>query len=221
MDTTQPLIFLRNPVSAATHLVWFVGALFITLLLWRLTRGDRLRRWSVLTFGLSMCLLYAASGTYHAIRCNPGLLQYFRLIDHSAVYVLIAGTYTPVFAVVLRGRLRVLLLSLVWLLAGLGIAAKWSLTAPPHPVTVGFFIALGWIGLVPIVSLIRAIGLIGMGWALAGGLLYTTGAIFDVVNWPVIIPRVVGAHEVVHVMDMGATLIHVYFVVRFVLPVGR
>src|SRR6516225_9838355 len=129
-------------------------------------------------FGLSMVLLYGASGAYHAV---PGedllLIKYLRLLDHSAIYVLIAGTYTPVFAVLLRGRLRIILLSLVWGLAAVGIAAKWLLPWPPYELTVALYIAMGWIVLIPIWQLIRAVGVHGMLWALLGGLLYTFGGV--------------------------------------------
>src|SRR5690242_111613 len=92
---------LRNPVSAATHLFWAVVAVFVTALFWRLTRGDRARRWSIMTFGVSMCLLYTASGVYHSLRCGERALNFFRLVDHSMIYVLIAGTYTPIIVILL------------------------------------------------------------------------------------------------------------------------
>jgi hemolysin III len=209
---------LRDPVSAATHLFWCVPAFFFTALLLRLARGDRLRWWSVACFGASMCLLYAASGTYHALRVTPRVLEFFRLLDHSAIYVLIAGTYTPVFAVLLRGPLRAWLLGLVWGLALVGIACKWLLPIPVYSITVGLYLALGYIGVIPMVQLVRAVGLRGMAWGVAGGLLYSVGAVFDVVGWPVFYPGVFGTHEVEHVLDMGGTLIHVVFIVRYVLP---
>src|SRR5262249_52338932 len=157
--------------------------------LWRLARGDRLRQWSVGCFGLSMVLLYGASGLYHAVIADEPVLRYFRLADHSAIYVLIAGTATPVFAVLLKGRQRLWLLGLVWGLAVLGIACKWLLAAPPYSVPVGLYVAVGWIGLVPVYQLIQAIGLRGTAWGLIGGLLYTAGGVCDAVGWPVLLPH--------------------------------
>ena len=220
-DEIVSFIF-RNPVSASTHLLWCLLAVYITGLLWRLSRGDRIRQLSTGAFGLSMVLLYGASGAYHAV---PGedllLVKYLRLLDHSAIYVLIAGTYTPVFAVLLRGRLRIILLSLVWGLAAVGIAAKWLLPWPPYELTVALYIAMGWIVLIPIWQLIRAVGVHGMLWALLGGLLYTFGGVCDAACWPVLLPGVIGYHEVLHLLDMGGTLVHVFFVFRYVLPFGR
>lgn len=216
-DETISLIF-RNPVSAGTHLLWCIFGMYITALLWRLGRGDRLRQLSTGIFGLSMVLLYGASGLYHAVLGPERLLFYLRRLDHSAIYVLIAGTYTPVFAVLLRGRLRIVLLSWVWGLAGVGILAKWLLPWPPYWLTVALYITMGWMVLLPIVPLIRAVGVQAMLWALLGGVLYTFGGVCDAAKWPILLPGIIGHHEVLHVADMGGTLIHVFFVVRYVLP---
>jgi hemolysin III len=212
----------RNPVSAGTHLLWCVLGLFITAFLWRLCRGDRLRQLSTGMFGLSMVLLYGASGVYHAVpRETPRLVEYLRLFDHSAIYVLIAGTYTPVFAVLLRGRWRIVLLSVVWGLAGVGIAAKWLLPWPPYGLTVALYILMGCVGIFSIWQLIGAVGVRGMAWGLLGGLFYIFGGVCDAISWPILLPGVIGYHEVLHLADMGGTLIHVFFIIRYVLPFQR
>ncbi len=210
---------LRNPVSAATHLLWCLWAVYATALLWRLARGDRRRQLAVGCFGLSMVLLYAASGTYHAVPAAASrLVEYLRRLDHSMIYVLIAGTHTPVFAVLLRGRLRIVCLIAIWALAAIGVACKWLLPWPPYWAAVALYIAMGWFCVLTIVPLVRAIGLRGMGMALAGGILYMAGGICDACHWPVLLPGVFGPHEVLHVFDMGGTLVHVFFVARYILP---
>lgn len=211
----------RNPVSAGTHLLWCLLSMYITALLWKLSRGDRLRQLSTGIFGLSMVLLYGASAAYHAVLGPERLLFYLRKLDHSAIYVLIAGTYTPIVAVLLKGRLRIFLLSLVWGLAGAGILAKWLLPWPPYQLTVALYIIMGWIGLLPIVPLIRAVGVWAMLWGLLGGVLYTFGGVCDAAKWPILWPGIIGYHEILHVADMGGTLVHVFFVVRYVLPFQR
>ncbi len=209
---------LRNPISAGTHLFWALVAIYVTALFWRLTRGDRLRRWSVMTFGVSMCLLFTASGVYHALRVNPPTLEFFRLLDHSMIYVLIAGSYTPVLAVLLQGWQRTGLLILVWSLAVIGIVCKWVLTAPPYEVTVGLYVGMGWLALIPIPQMIKAVGLRGVLWTLLGGILYTLGGVCDAVGWPTLVSWLIGPHEVLHLLDMLASLIHVYFIIQYVLP---
>ena len=219
-DEIVSFIF-RDPVSAVTHLLWCMLGMYITALLWRLSRGDWLRQWSTGVFGLSVVLLYGASGVYHAVPGRAPLLPYLQKLDHSAIYVLIAGTYTPVFAVLLRGRLRIVLLSLLWGVASVGIAAKWLLPRPPYWLTVSLYIGMGWIGMLSIWQLIRAVGVRAMLWGLLGGLLYTLGGVCDVVKWPVLLPGIIGSHEVMHLADMGGTLVHVFFVVRYILPFQR
>ncbi len=219
-DDIVSFIF-RNPVSAGTHLMWCVLGVYITGLFWRLSRGDRLRQWSTGVFGLSMVLLYGASGLYHAVPGQEPLLPYLQKLDHSAIYVLIAGTYTPICAVLLRGRLGIALLSLVWSLAGAGILAKWLLPWPKYGLTVGLYIFMGWLGLLPARQLIRAVGVRATLWGLLGGVLYTFGGVCDAAKWPILLPGVIGYHEVLHLADMGGTLVHVFFVVRYVLPFQR
>ncbi len=209
---------LRNPVSASTHLLWSIWGAYLTAIFWRLARGDRLRQHSLAIFGASICILYGASGIYHAVQVEERLLSIFRRLDHSAIYVLIAGTYTPVFAVFLSGRWRVAMLSIMWALAAIGIACKWLVSDPPYPMTVGLYVALGWVGVLPIGHLIRRFGWEAMGLGVAGGLLYTAGGVIDALRWPVVIPGVFGWHEMLHVLDMGGTLAHVAFVFRYVLP---
>jgi hemolysin III len=209
---------LRNPVSATTHLLWFGLAVFLTAVFWKLTQGSRLRRWSTLTFGVSMCLLYGASGLYHSLRVNQKTLEFFRLLDHSMIYVLIAGTFTPICAMLLHGRQRISLLVLIWGLAVIGIACKWLFAAPPYPVTVAMYIGMGWIGVIPMRQLFQALGPRGMAWVLLGGILYTAGGVCDAVKWPLLWPGLFGPHEVLHVCDMAATVVHVYVLLCFILP---
>src|SRR5437764_14133762 len=95
---------LRDPISSLTHFVAFFWAILATRILWRMADGNRRRQLAVSCFGISMILLYFASALYHAVLVPPEQLQYFRLLDLSAIYLLIAGTYTPAFLVLLRPR---------------------------------------------------------------------------------------------------------------------
>jgi hemolysin III len=214
---------LRDPVSALTHLSAGLVAAYAALLLWRLAGGDRTKRLSLACFGTCMVLLYAVSGTYHAIPLpkTSHTVEVFRRLDHSAIYLLIAGTYTPVFAVLLRGRLRAGLLAVVWLLAAAGVVAKWLLPIAADGLTIGLYLGLGWLVVVPLPALVRAVGVRGMAWGAAGGLCYTAGALFELARWPVLIPGLVGWHEILHVWVMAGTALHVLFMVRYVVPFRR
>jgi hemolysin III len=212
-----PFLGLRDPVSSGTHFAACLWAIFGTLILWRLTRGDRSKQLSLACFGLSMIALYAASATYHALQLTPEQLAFFQRLDHSAIYILIAGSYTPVFAVLIRQRARKLLyLGCIWGLAALGIACKWLFCGAPYWLTVSLYIGMGWLAVVPIIDLVRAVGVRGLLWALYGGLSYTIGGIADLVEWPVIYPGVFGYHEFFHLLAMGGTFCHFVFMVRHV-----
>jgi hemolysin III len=223
MEVPLSPLTVREPVSSLTHLVASLFGVYVTLLFWRLTRGDRTKRLSLACFGVSMVVLYAASGLYHAVDLpdgSPGL-EVFRRLDHSAIYLLIAGTYTPVFAVVLTGRRRAFFLALVWLLAGTGTATKWLFPLTSFAVTAGLYLALGVAGLLPVVELTRAAGPRGLAWGLTGGLFYTVGAVLELARWPVILPGVVAWHEVFHLLDMAGTGTHVAMMLLYVVPYRR
>ena len=207
-------------MSCLTHLFGFLGAVYFTALFWRLGAADRCRRLSVGCFGASMCLLYAASSAYHGVLSPPHLIDVLRRLDHSAIYVLIAGTYTPIFAVLLRGRQRVLLLLMMWGVAAVGVACKWLLPWGAYGMGVGMYVGMGTLGLVSVASLLQALGARALALTLFGGACYTAGGVCDALGWPLLAPGF-GSHEVLHVCDLFGSLIHVVVVVRYVLPFER
>jgi hemolysin III len=211
-------IQLRDPVASLTHLFGFVAALYFTALFWRLGHGNRGRQLGVVCFGLSMCLLYGASSSYHAVLGPPGLINFLRRLDHSAIYVLIAGTYTPIYVALLRGRLRVGMLVLMWSLAAVGIVCKWALPFGAYRITVTLYVLMGWTGLASVISLVRAAGWRPIALGVLGGVFYTIGAVCDALKWPVIYPGVVRPHEVLHIFDLFGTFVHVVFIIRYVVP---
>lgn len=222
MELPVPWMPLRDPVSSLTHFAACAFAVYAALLLCRLAQGDRTKVLSLACFGASMVVLYAASSLYHAVplpRDSP-TVEVLRRLDHSAIYLLIAGTYTPVLAVLLRGRQRVALLATVWLMAVAGVMAKWLLPAPPEWLGVGLYLAMGWLAVVPVRALVRAVGLRGMAWAVAGGLFYTAGAACELAKWPVLVPGLFGSHELFHVCDMAGTALHAVFMALCVVPHG-
>ncbi len=208
---------LRDPVASASHFLMAGLAVVATLFLVRLAAG-RARRLSVLVFGLCMIALYSASGVYHALRLPPADLRVYQRIDMSAVYLMIAGTCTPVAGILLRGRFRTILLTGVWVLALLGIASLWALPKPDHAVLVGIYLGMGWLGMAGVWHYWRANGWRGIRWALGGGLFYTVGAAVELARCPVLVPGVVRSHELVHFCDMAGTACHIVFVLKYVLP---
>jgi hemolysin III len=219
MDVT-PMLRLREPVSSLTHLATAVFAIYVTLLFMRLTAGDARKRRAMMVYGLSMVILYTASGVYHAM---PGhhddpTVCVFRRIDVSAIFVLIAGSFTPIIAVLLAGRQRKNMLVLIWALAATGIALKWAFPRIPHPVTVCTFALAGLPGFLPLREYRRALDGQGFGWVFAGCVCFSVGGVCDVADWPTPIPGLINAHEITHLLDMAGTACHVIFMMRYILP---
>jgi hemolysin III len=213
------VIEFRDPVSSVSHLATALWAVYATLLLLRLTPPRDGRRAAVLVYGASMVLLFLASGTFHGLYYESDeQKRFFQKLDQSAVYLLIAGTNTPVLAVLLRGAWRTWFLRMVWLFALTGVACQWLLPKPPHVLVVGLYLGLGWLGAVPAIHYYRAVGWRAMNWALLGAGFYTAGAVCELTQWPVIVPGWVQAHEVLHFCDTAASMAFFVFVARYVVP---
>ena len=211
----MPWLPFREPVSAATHFLWMLLSLPGTLVLWRLSRGDLLKRIGVAVFGASLALCYGASGLYHAVpdRISPP----FATLDHVSIYLLIAGTVTPIGLVVLRGWWRVGLLSGIWLLAAVGIALRLTTELPVRQWTV-LYLFMGWIGCTMYWELVRRVSRGKVRLILLGGLFYSVGAIINSIGWPNLEPPLFGPHELFHVFVMMGSLFHYYFMMRVVVP---
>ena len=139
--------------------------------------GDPLGVASVAVYALTLVALYTASTLYHSVE-KPDLKRVFRLLDHSAIFLLIAGTYTPVAVLVLRDGLGWALLGAAWLLAGAGIA--WKICCLEKFPVLGpvYYLAMGWLALVAVEPLLSALSTAELAWLLAGGVVYTSGVVF-------------------------------------------
>jgi hemolysin III len=211
---------LRDPLSSASHLVTAVWAVYATLVLLRLTRGGRDRRAAVAVYGLSMVLLYLASGTFHALYFDtPGQRRFFQKLDQSAILLLIAGTNTPLLVMLLGGGWRRWFLRLMWALAAVGVGCLWLFPKAPYAVVVCICLGMGWLGVLPLAHYYRAVGRRAMTWVWVGALSYTLGAVCELTEWPVIAawPVRIGFHEVFHLCDMAGSMAFFLFVCRYVI----
>jgi hemolysin III len=201
--------------NALTHGLGLLLALAAVpvLIMLAVTHGTAWHVVGVSVYGASLIVLYTASTIYHLAQ-HPPAKRILRIIDHSAIYLLIAGTYTPFTLVNLRGAWGWTLLGLVWTIALIGVA--WKLVHVERYVVVStiIYIAMGWLAVIAIRPVSRAIPAAGIGWILAGGLFYTLGVVFFGLS------RIRFSHAVWHLFVLAGSICHFVAVARYVLPNG-
>jgi len=222
VETTHniPWLGLDDPIAALTHLFAAVAAIFVIAPLWRRSTGKPWRRMSVLVFGVSTFVLFTASGSYHA--ASGPLKASLRRLDHASIYVLIAGTFTPVVAHLTSGWVRSRVLTWIWGFAAAGVVSKLLFFgALPDWVDTLLYLAMGWLGVIPAIPIARARRYGVLGWMGLGAVLYTVGALAELFRWPVIVPRVFGYHEIFHLAVMGGSAAFLSLILRHIVPRER
>lgn len=175
----------------------------------------------LLVYSVGLIWCYAASTLYHGARTTPGRIATLARLDLIGIYLLIAGTYTPLAWGVLRGAWRWSLLGAVWLVSGAAIAMIVGGTTFPRAVSTGLYLGLGWGFVVCYVRIARVLSHRAMRPLIAGGLSYSTGAILNLVGWPVLWPGVFAAHELFHVFVLAGSAAHYGFILKVVAASGR
>ena len=189
----------RDTVSGMTHLVAAVIAIVGTVFLVTTSNGGTAEVVPKLIFGLSMVLLFAASATYHLVRGPEELINILKKIDHSMIYVLIAGTYTPVISICFTGVLQLIYIVGIWVFALLGVIFKIFYAGRFRIVSTILYIIMGWSIIFAIVPLARSVGANGLILLFSAGASYTIGAIFYMLKKPNI-SKNFGFHELFHVL---------------------
>lgn len=207
---------------------WFhagaaVAAIIVTIILCWLSRNDGPRLISMLIFGLSMIEMYSVSAIYHIITWNPARRRVWRAVDHANIFVLIAGTYTPLCFNVLDGWVRVVLLTTIWLLAALGVGfALLSLKyATPRWLNASLYVIMGWVVVLALPAFLAVLPWTAIATLLLGGVLYTIGAVCYARRKPNPWPRVFGYHEIFHLLVIAGSIAFVVCVWIWALPFPR
>ena len=208
-------ITIREPGSALTHFIAMLLALCAAVpLLVRAAVHSGVKSLTAMTvFMLSMVLLYAASTIYHSVNCSGRILRIFRKMDHMMIFVLIAGTYTPVCLLTLPKPSGLMLLAAVWGIALVGIFIKGFWITCPKWFSSVLYIAMGWSCLSVLGQLFSLLPLHAFLWLLAGGLIYTAGGIIYALRLPLFDARhpMFGLHEIFHLFVMAGSLCHFVF----------
>ena len=206
---------IREPGSAITHFIAMLLALFSAapLLVRTSLRSGSTSLAAMSVFICSMILLYGASTLYHSVNASGKIIRIFKKLDHMMIFILIAGTYTPVCLITLKGPFGFLLLAAVWGIALTGIIIKACWISCPKWFSSALYISMGWICLSVFGTLWKLLPHAAFFWLLAGGIIYTAGGIIYALKLPIFNARhkFFGSHEIFHLFVMAGSLCHFIF----------
>jgi len=216
---TYPVAGFADPFSALSHLLAAGVCLGFAVLLIRQARGHWGHRVSVVIYSLACIGLLGLSGTYHLLPEATTGRYVLRVLDHAAIFFLIAASFTPIHAIAFRGWWRWGVLTAIWILAIAGITLKSVFfSGLPQWAGLALYLALGWLGLLSGITLWRRLGGRLVGDLLKGGIAYSLGGLVDYLEAPVLIPGVIGPHEVFHVFVLFGIGWHWRFIHRIAEP---
>ncbi len=220
----------HEAVNIITHFLWMVLSIPATIILWNASRGNRPKQWSMLIYGAALFSCATASTTYHTIRglylddrLPPETVQRFAMYDHMGIYLLIAGTCTPIVFNLMHGRSRDHILRAVWGAALLGVVARAIEDDHASWFSTLTYLVMGWGLACCYPGLARSLPPRKLRLIWIGGMLYTTGAVMHAVGWPTIWPAVLGPdvlgpHQMLHLFVIAGWATHFWFLLHYVVP---
>ncbi|MFH1524293.1 MAG: hemolysin III family protein [Chloroflexota bacterium] len=199
---------LREPVNGLTHLGGAIAAFFGQIALLIVSWPAATKVASVLIYGLSLIALFSTSATYHLAKVKPGVQQVLRKLDHSAIFVLIAGTYTPFCLIAFTGFWRWGLLAIIWGIAFVGITVKVFYVKAPRWLNAVIYLVMGWLCVMAAPQMPSVLPVSAMVWLIVGGVIYTLGAVVYATKIFNFVPGKFGFHEVWHIFVLLGALAH-------------
>ncbi|HEX8597413.1 MAG TPA: hemolysin III family protein [Chloroflexia bacterium] len=216
--TTDIMPDAKPRMRGWSHAAASAGSVLLTVLLCWASRDDWPKMVAMLVFGLSMVEMYTISAIYHIGRWSERRWRMLRSIDHSNIFLLIAGTYTPLAAVMLTGWVGTALLIAVWSLALVGVGLSIFVRRLPRAIRSALYVGMGWISVLALPAFLQVLPLEAIGLLVLGGGLYTVGAVIYARRRPDPFPRTFGFHEVFHLLVIAGNLAFVAVMVLWVLP---
>ncbi|SEM97825.1 hemolysin III [Mesobacillus persicus] len=211
---------VREPINGFTHLAGailsFVGLLALVI---KAATGQTstITLTAVIIFGLSMILLYSASATYHMVVARDAIIAFLRRLDHSMIFVLIAGTYAPFCLITLDGFIGAILFSIILSLAIAGVVFKMVWFECPRWLSTGLYIAMGWMIVFAAPTLSENLATPGLWLLIIGGFLYTIGGVIYGFKPGFLKTKYMGFHEIFHIFILLGSLAHFLSVYNYVL----
>ncbi len=214
------ILKMKEPVNTLTHFITFLAAIVGLVFLIVLSRSTPSALVTMTIYGVSVILLYGASSLYHWVSTTPKKELMLRKLDHCAIYLLIAGSYTPVFYFGLDGLWKWIMLTFVWGLTIVGIVLKLFFMSIPRYVSTAFYLILGWIAVIPFVQLIHTLPIGAIVLMFLGGVFYSVGAIIYATKCFNFFPGKFGFHEIFHLFIMAGSAVHFAMMLVYILPLG-
>jgi hemolysin III len=233
------LLDLREPVNAWSHGAGMMLALPVTWVLWKRcaalgdshqseladwhgsTRYQKNKALGLLIFGVSLTLCYGVSAAFHAVRVKGELLSRLQRLDHVGIYLLIAGTYTPVAVALLRGAWSWGTLTTVWTVALVCASRVWYGGVLPIWISTVVYLTMGWGALLCYCELARGYSHKALVPLPVGGILYSVGALINLGRWPVFWRGYFGSHELFHFFVIAGSACHIFFMLKVVVPASE
>lgn len=211
----------REPVSGFSHLLGALLSLIGLIILVQYSIPKQRVSYIITftVFGISLILLYTASAVYHLATYSDNVIKILRRIDHSMIYILIAGTYTPICMLALKGRMGWILFAAIWSMAIIGIVLKLIWFNAPRWLYTMFYVVMGWVAVFVIYPLTKTLPLAGVLWLIGGGVAYTVGAVIYATKWPKITSKIFGFHEVFHIFVLLGSFCHYWLMFRYLLHI--
>jgi hemolysin III len=210
---------MQNPVRGFLHGGAAVLAVAATVFL-IIRAPSATSRIAVAVFGLAMVGLYTASSLYHSVPWSTIWKKRMQRLDHSMIFVLIAGTYTPMAVIALDGVWRLTTLAVAWGIVVVGIGHHLWFPRDNQAVSIALSVTLGWLGIFIIVPVAQRAGLGPVLFAVAGGIVYTVGMVFMVTGRPRLWPKVFSSHELFHVFVIAGSALHFTMHWRYIVPLA-
>ena len=212
---------IKDPGSAITHFIGMLMAIFaaIPLLIKAAHEPSSIYIVSIAIYAVSLILLYMASTTYHTFDRSERVNTILKKMDHMMIFVLIAGSYTPICLLVLGGKLGTILLFVVWGIAIVGILIKAFWVFCPKWVSSVLYIGMGWTCVLAFTQILNSLTPAAFGWLLAGGIIYTIGGVIYALKLPIFNNKHknFGSHEIFHLFVMGGSICHFILMYAFIL----
>jgi len=214
------LKYFREPVNGLTHLFTALAAIGGLIALLSIGWGSLGKTISLAVYGVSVILLFAASATYHLVKGQPKVIEVLRKFDHSAIYLLIAGSYTPICYNMFTGFWKWGMLAIVWSFALIGIGVKIFIIKSPRWVSAGIYLAMGWMSVIGLHEMLTRLPTGALIWLAVGGIIYTLGAVVYATKIFDFFPGKFGFHEIWHIFVILGALAHFIAILAYIAPIS-